>query len=79
MQIFRYKVCLYDEEKDSEVSAYGVTAACSGGEAIMNIEHYYGKELLSSTIMYDEDNDGVLEFYGDEDKIKGLWEDIAKW
>lgn len=79
MQIFRYKACVYDEVNDREDNVYGVTAACTGGEAIMNIERYYGKELLSSTIMYDEDNDGVLEFYGDEDKIKGLWEDIVKW
>lgn len=79
MQIFRYKVCLYDEEKDSEVNAYGVTAACSGGEAIMNIEHYYGKELLSSTIMYDEDNEGVLEFRGDENETKEFWKKIVEW
>ena len=79
MQIFRYKVCLYDEEKDSEVSAYGVTAACSGGEAIMNIERYYGKELLSSTLMYDEDNDGVLEFRGDENETKEFWKKIVEW
>ena len=76
MQIFRYKVCLYDEEKDSEVSAYGVTAACSGGEAIMNIERYYGKELLSSTLMYDEDNEGVLEFRGDENETKEFWKKL---
>ena len=79
MQIFRYKVCLYDEEKDSEVSAYGVTAACSGGEAIMNIERYYGKELLSSTLMYDEDNEGVLEFRGDENETKEFWKKIVEW
>lgn len=79
MQIFRYKVCLYDEEKDSEVSAYGVTAACTSGEAIMNIERYYGKELLSSTIMYDEDNDGVLEFRGDENETKEFWKKIVEW
>lgn len=79
MQIFRYKVCFYDEEKDSEVNAYGVTAACTGGEAIMSIEHYYGKALLSSTLMYDEDNDGVLEFRGDENETKEFWEKIVEW
>ena len=79
MQIFRYKVCLYDEEKDSNVNAYGITAACTGGEAIMNIERYYGKELLSSTIMYDEDNDGVLEFRGDENETKEFWKKIVEW
>lgn len=77
MNIYRFKVCYFDETDDCEKYEYGVVAACSSSEAITKVEEVYFDIILSCTIMYDEDNDGILTFHGDN--VEKFWEGLVNY
>lgn len=78
MEMYRYKVVYWDNDKKANLPSYGLVAAENHGEAFQKVYNYYFDNVLTISIEFDEPNDGIVEF-GSNEIAEKVWRQIGEY